>query len=141
MQAVETCWTTAGWQTGGELCRGSVLGASMLLPQRLGCDSRVERSGGVGSMISIEEEDCTTHGLLEGLAGGWGGVILTVGGINCLRPPWSVCCENFALAVKLSVFTVPLDRLKGVTAHVEVSWVGRVVGTQTLVVGGTSPVP
>ena len=78
-------------------------------------------------MISIEfqlgEDDSTTCGLLEGLAGSWGGVILAVEGINCSRPPHGpFFCENLALAVKLCVFTEPLDRLKAVTTHMEVSW-------------------
>ena len=68
--------------------------ASLLLLHGSGCGLSIGRRGGVGSVISIEllglqcgEDDLTMCGLLEGLTGGCGGVILTVGGINCLRPP------------------------------------------------------
>ena len=89
MLAVATCCTTAGWQTQVGLCRGSVLGASLLLLlllRRFGCISSVGKAGRMGRGISIElqhgEGAHTICGLLEGLAGGGGVVILTVGGIN-----------------------------------------------------------
>ena len=63
--------------------RGSTLGASMLLPQVMGCAWGDGRSSGVCSMISTElqlgKDTLTMHDLVDGLAVGWGGVILTVG--------------------------------------------------------------
>ena len=58
-----------------------------------------------------------------------------------LETPRPVFCETLAPAVKLCVFTEPLGELWAVTLHMELGWVCRVAGTQSLVVGRTSPVP